>query len=154
MGCLAREFSHGFLPELIYSYPNIYMYILIFFIHYNVLNYQAGYVVVFPVIPCLRKAISSGQNLCMKSKTLFPLLLSGNTILILGDKDHCNQIETGSHLNNNGKEKPHFASLRENCEWYMHEKENTHIDYIYRLMVTIDYKYSATLLKLCTRESN
>lgn len=136
-----REFSHGFSPRVnIFISKYIYIYFN-FFTYYNVLNYQAGYVVVFRVIPCLRKATSSGQNLCMKSKTLFPLLLLG----ILGDKVHCNQIDTGSHLNNNGKGKPHFASLRDNCKWYMHEKENTHIDYIYCLMVTIDCTYSATL---------
>ena len=60
---------------------------LFFLIHKKVLNYQGGDVVVFRVIPCLRKAISSGQNLYE-----IPFLLSRNTILILDYKIQCNQI--------------------------------------------------------------
>ena len=44
---------------------------LFFLIHKNVLNYQGGDVVVFRVIPCLRKAISSGQNLLEIQNTVF-----------------------------------------------------------------------------------
>lgn len=128
MGKFPRKGNFPMVSPRVNIFISKYIYILMFFIHYNVLNYQAGYVVVFRVIPCLRKATSSRQNLCMKSKTLFQLLLSGNTILILGDKVHCNQIETGSHLNNNGKGKPHFASLRENQVVYAWKRK-----YAYRL---------------------
>ena len=44
---------------------------LFFLIHKKVLNYQGGDVVVFRVIPCLRKAISSGQNLHEIQNTVF-----------------------------------------------------------------------------------